>query len=322
MSDRWETLLEQDWAEAWDTLPDAPALVARPKTAQITLRVPRTLLTRIKRVALARSLPYHALARAWIIDSLQNPDVAESPSSLDAEAHTEQLNIKLDQAVLDDLKRRGHELRQPYHRLAREFLEHEVRVAEQALGFDSTPVSLPPIKELMVLLLHATNSEGESTIRGMTRLQKLLFVVEQKLASQSSFYAFNYGPFNDEVNDAARALEVAGFTRTTGQESAGTPTFDEMMATVARRATSESSGNVVEFALNDRGHEAAENLRKSAPVYEQLFAFVESIKREWDTPDLTDLIERVYDTWPEFAENSLIREEIERRKGTSRRSHS
>ena len=91
----------------------------------------------------------------------------------------EQLNIKLDQAILDDLKRRGNELRMPYHRFAREWIEWETNQAEAALGLDSTPASQPPIKELMVFLLHATNGQGESVVRGMTRLQKLLFVIEQ-----------------------------------------------------------------------------------------------------------------------------------------------
>ncbi|MGO9583576.1 MAG: hypothetical protein ACLP36_12280 [Acidimicrobiales bacterium] len=233
----------------------------------------------------------------------------------------EQLNIKLDQAILDGLKKRGHELGLPYHRLARGWIEAETWEAEHALGLDSTSASRPPIKELMVLLLHAAGREGATAVRGMTRLQKLLFVVEQQLSSQSSFYAFNYGPFNEEVNDAARALEVAGFIRSAEPTSAGPPSFQEMMTSVAGRAQSEAgSGKVVEFALSDHGHEAAERLRHSSPGYEQLFTFVESIKQEWDTPDVSDLVARVYETYPKYAERSVIREEVERRGHRRRRS--
>ena len=321
MSSEWETLLDQDWSDAWENLPEAPPLVPRTKTSQITLRLSKSLLARIKRVAKARSLPYHALARSWLLEAVDRPGPVEVAASPIAEGQTEQLNIKLDAVLLDSLKQRGHETHQPYHRLAREVLEHEVRVAEQALGIDSTPVSLPPIKELMVLLLHATNSQGASAIRGMTRLQKLLFVVEQTFASQSSFYAFNFGPFNEEVNDAARALEVAGFTSSTeAAQSSDPPSFEDMMATVSRRSTPKTSEAVVEFALNDKGHEVAELLRHSTPAYERLFSFVENIKKDWDTPDVADLVERVYDTWPEYAEKSVIREEVERRKVRRRRS--
>ncbi|MHB1511046.1 MAG: CopG family antitoxin [Acidimicrobiales bacterium] len=317
---RWETLLDRDWSDTWETLPEAPELVPRQKTAQITLRLPTTLLARIKRVAHARSLPYHALARSWLVDALRQSGVPEHVAA-GSEAQTEQLNIKLDQTVLDGLKERGHELGQPYHRIAREWIEWEMVQAEVALGLDSTPASQPPIKELMVLLLHAANQQGDSAVRGMTRLQKLLFVIEQKLGSQSAFYAFNYGPFNEEVNDAARALEVAGFIQSAEPESAGPPSFQEMMATVTERATPDEGSKVVEFALSKKGHEAAERLRQSSPAYEQLFTFVEAIKKQWDAPNVTDLVARVYDAYPKYAERSLIREEVERRGRSRRRSH-
>jgi predicted DNA binding CopG/RHH family protein/uncharacterized protein YwgA len=318
--DRWEDLLDRDWSATWDSLPEAPELVPRSKTAQITLRLPTSLLARIKRVAHARSLPYHALARSWLVDALRQP-VVPGHIAVETEPHMEQLNIKLDQAILDDLKKRGHELGQPYHRIAREWIEWETKQAEQALGIDSTPASQPPIKELMVLLLHAANQQGDSAVRGMTRLQKLLFVVEQKLASQSAFYAYNFGPFNEEVNDAVRALEVAGFIQSSEPKSSGPPSFKEMMATVTARSTSDEGGSkVVEFALNAQGHEAAERLRQSSPAYEQLFTFVEEIKKEWDTPNVTDLVARVYETYPKYAEKSVIREEVERRGRSRRRS--
>jgi predicted DNA binding CopG/RHH family protein/uncharacterized protein YwgA len=311
-NDRWDSLLDRDWSDAWESLPEAPDLVPRGKSAQITLRLPATMLARIKRVARARGLPYHTLVRSWIVEGLRDSVVphVEQP---DTEAHTTQLNIKLDQAILDALKARAHELRQPYHRLARELVARETEQTEQALGLDPTPSHRPAIKELMVLLLHASNQRGDSAVRGMTRLQKLLFVIEQKLASQSQFYAFNYGPFNEEVNDAARALEVAGFLRTGESVASGPPTFEQMLAAVTERAGSGDEGEVVEFSLNDRGHEAAETLRQSDPMYEQLFKFVESLRKDWDTDDLNELVDRVYKTWPKYAEKSVIREKVVRR---------
>ena len=149
-------------------------------------------------------------------------------------------------------------------------------------------------------------------MRGITRLQKLLFVIEQTLASQSQFYAFNYGPFNEEVNDAARALEVAGFTRSAEPVASGPPSFQEMIAAATERAAPEDEGTVVEFALNDRGHESAETLRQSNPSYEQLFKLVESVRRDWDTGDLNELIERVYENLAE-----VCREVRHSRKGRS-----
>jgi predicted DNA binding CopG/RHH family protein len=309
---RWDAFLDRDWSDAWETLPEAPELVSRGKTAQITLRLPSSVLARVKRVAGARALPYHTLVRSWLVDGLRSsvvPRVAEP----DTESQTAQLNIKLDQATLDDLKARAHEMGQPYHRLARELVEWETEQAEHAMGLDPAPSHRPAIKELIVLLLHASNQRGDSAVRGMTRLQKLLFVIEQKLASQSAFYAFNYGPFNEEVNDAARALEVAGFIRSSEPAVAGLPSFQQMLATVTERAGPEGEGKILEFALNDRGHEAAEALRNSSPSYELLFKFVESVRRDWDAADLDELVGRVYETWPKYAEKSVIREKLARR---------
>ena len=316
--DRWDELLERDWSHTWETLPEAPDLVPREKTAQITLRLPAAMIARVKRVASARALPYHALARSWIVEGLRR-SVVHDVEDPDIDSQTAQLNIKLDQATLDGLKARAHELRQPYHRFARELIESETAHAEQALGLDPIPSHRPAIKELMVLLLHSSNQRGDSAIRGMTRLQKLLFVIEQNLASQSQFYAFNYGPFNEEVNDAARALQVAGFIHSAEPVASGPPSFQHMMATVAERAGSEDEGKVADFALNARGHEAAETLRRSSPGYEQLFRIVESVRKDWDTGDLNELVDRVYENWPKYAEKSVIREKVARRTERRRR---
>jgi len=311
-SDRRDALLDADWSSAWDTLPEAPALVPRTKTAQITLRLPSRLLARIKAVAAARSLPYHALTRSWLLDGLRGAENGqrEPASVLDGEAQEEQLNIKLDQESLDQLKERASQLRRPYHRLAREWIESAVAREEETLGIKATSVG-PPMKDLMVLLLHAPGKQGTEAVRGITRLQKLLFVIEQKLAAdRSRFYAFNYGPFNEEVNDAAEALRLAGFLSGGGSASAGPPSFAEMMATAVERAGPRDEPEAEEYALSERGHAAAERLRQSSEAYERLYAYVRRVRQEWDTPDLVD---RVYEAFPKYTERSLIREKVNTR---------
>lgn len=318
--DPWDKLLEQDWSDAWESLPEAPPLVPRPKTAQITLRLPAALLARIKRVAAARSLPYHALVRSWLVEALRKSAVPAGELSI--EPHVEQLNIKLDEELLDELKARAHELRRPYHRLAREYVDAAVVREEESLGLDPAPAARPGIKDLMVLLLHATNARGEDAIRGVTRLQKLLFAIEQTIgAQQSGFYAHSYGPFNEGVTDAAEALRLAGFLE--GSEpspSAGAPSFEEMIATAADRAGPRDQAPAEEFALSQRGHEAAERLRRSSRAYEQLFTRIHELRQDWDTPRLEDLVERVYETWPKYTERSVIKDEIAERRARRRRS--
>jgi predicted DNA binding CopG/RHH family protein len=144
--DRWDDLTDQDWSTAWETLPEAPELVARPKTAQITLRLPASLVTRIRRVAAARSLPYHALVRSWIVEGLREAAGAEAGTAVD-EPQTEQLNIKLEQELLDDLKGRAHQLRRPYHRLARDWIEATVSREEDSLGLNPARTPQPAIRD-------------------------------------------------------------------------------------------------------------------------------------------------------------------------------
>ncbi len=143
MSDRHWKLLEQDYADAWSSLPEAPPLRPRSKGAQITLRIATGRRARIRAVAAARSLPYHALARSWLIDALR--DVPSQQPSGRSESFTEQLNLKLDQETLDQLKRRADTLRRPYHALAREYIDAALVAEEARLGLDPSPASTPDI---------------------------------------------------------------------------------------------------------------------------------------------------------------------------------
>lgn len=315
-----ESLLETDWTDLWESLPDAPPLVPRPKTSQVTLRLPESLVARLKVVAAAKSLPYHALARAWIAEGLRS-STSPTPQPGGEEPQSVQLNLKVDQDLLDELKRRASELRRPYHGLARECIEVAVEREEGALGIVRRPLAgAPTMRDLIVLLLHAPGSRGQDAIRGMTRLQKLLFVIEQTVSPGQHFYAHNYGPFDSAVHDAANALRLAGFMRGSPTMKATAPSFADMMATAGHRSGPRDPSQPDVFALSDRGHEAAERLRRSSRAYEALFTTIAEIRRDWDTPQLQELVDRVYATWPAYAEKSLIREEVteraERRPGS------
>ncbi len=118
--------------EDWEALPEAPPLTPRPKRAQVTLRLPSGLLERIKRLAALRGMPYHALARSWLIAGLAD---AEPPRVQETEETNDgQLNLKLDQELLDQVKQRASELRRPYHRLAREWVRDGLEAEQQRLA--------------------------------------------------------------------------------------------------------------------------------------------------------------------------------------------
>jgi predicted DNA binding CopG/RHH family protein len=309
---RPESLTDTDWGDIWENLPEAPPLVPRPKTTQITLRVPPSAISRLRAIARIQALPYHALARAWIVDGLRSPE-APMASLAGDEPQSAQLNLKMDQEQLDALKQRARNLRQPYHALGRRYVEAALEREEKELGITASSRPRPSMRDLMVLLLHAPGSRGAEAIHGMTRLQKLLFVIEQKLNPGQHFYAYNYGPFDEAVHDAVAALRLAGFLGGSAPLGSAPPTFEEMMRTAAERSGPRESSAPDMFELNAAGHDAAERLRRGNQAYEVLFEKVAAIRHEWDTPDVNDLIDRVYAEWPEFTEKSLIRHEVAER---------
>jgi hypothetical protein len=102
-------------------------------------------ISRLRRVATTKSLPYHALARAWILDALRST-VTPRYMPVRDEAMSAQLNLKFDQVLLDSLKRHASGLRRPYHALAREYIETALEREEKELGIDDSPQSLPAMK--------------------------------------------------------------------------------------------------------------------------------------------------------------------------------
>lgn len=305
-------LMDQDWSEAWNDLPDAPEWQPRAKNAQVTLRLPAAVVSRIKEVAVRRALPYHALARSWIANGIREPDLPGAVSS-STERLTEQLNIKLDQTLLDDLKARADQYRYPYHRLAREWIEGALAHEEAELGIAREASRRPAMADLMVLLLHSSNSHGEDVVRGITRLQKLLFVLEQKLSPATDFYAYNYGPFDEQVNKTTDALRLAGLLEG-GHAVNGQPlSFAAMISVVAGKAgpgVLDDQTSRQEYALTSAGHERAERLRKSSAAYARLASYIAAIRADYDRDDL---IERVYSEYPQYTEKSLIRDKVARR---------
>lgn len=308
-------VLSHDWGDEWDKLPPAPPLVfAEPKTSQITLRLPSEMVAVLKEVARRRALPYHSLARSWIVDALRSRFVPSASAEVVdlAKPGNAQLNLKLPPELIDELKRFSNETRTPYHRLARLWIDAALRteLAESAYAAPQ-----PSLNEVMLLLLDTPKSRGrDAAVRGATRLQKLMFVIEKSIAPNSDrFYAYNFGPFDEEVFDAAEALRERGMIAGAERRSDSAPTADEMIASVMRHKGQPAVAE--KFQLTREGHEAAKRLRRSRAAYSQLADRIREIRDEWDKSDLVD---RVYEAYPEYAERSLIKDEVAGRKRSRR----
>lgn len=141
--------------------------------------------------------------------------------------------------------------------------------------------------ELLPLLLAAANDEAP--IEGRTRLQKMVFRVQQELPSAIDgsgfrFVPYDYGPFSRELAETITELVAAGKLREAQQTlENGERVKYEYELTPAGRAT-------VNEALRRRD---ANPLR-----------FVERVKREYNRMALPAVLDEIYSEYPEYATES------------------
>ncbi|WP_222127604.1 SocA family protein, partial [Brevibacterium casei] len=84
------------------------------------------------------------------------------------------------------------------------------------------------LDDAIVLLLGSDPGKAErrGEIKGITRLEKLIFLLEREsniaeiLTEDSNYYAHNYGPFSQKVYQAIDILTAAGLVEDSTQASA------------------------------------------------------------------------------------------------------
>jgi len=83
------------------------------------------------------------------------------------------------------------------------------------------------------------------------------------------------------------------------------------MGAVMQRAAPPPAREIEVFELSETGRTTAERLRASSDAYDELHGRVQKLRRKWDTPDL---VERVYEAFPELTDRSLIKSEVDERR--------
>jgi uncharacterized protein YwgA len=155
----------------------------------------------------------------------------------------------------------------------------------------SPPSSVPlPRATYLLLLLEADNARP---IQGRTKLEKLAFLVQQKViddlkvgVSPDSYHfrPLNFGPFTEEVFDDLTALRTLGLVDFSG---------DELSTQV--------------FRITAEGQRAVQRLIEEGRVSSLLVEGIRKIKSTYGRMDLDELVGRVYREYPRFAEASQIR---------------
>ncbi|MFB6186575.1 MAG: PadR family transcriptional regulator [Halobacteriaceae archaeon] len=132
-------------------------------------------------------------------------------------------------------------------------------------------------------------SAGDGKIEGKTRLQKLAFLLdEEKLGDRFDAYEFrkyDYGPFSKELLEDVEDLKEKNLVE-------------------IRKSRTFGGNTRYDYRLTEMGRKVAKDLfqqEDASVVFEQA---VEIFTEYGDLP-LRDLIELVYEKYPEYEENSV-----------------
>lgn len=176
------------------------------------------------------------------------------------------------------------------------------------------------IDDAIVLLLGAGVESGQrAQIKGITRLEKLIFLLERETNSSdwlndtADFEAYNFGPFSRKVYEAVETLSAAEIITDSAQLSS-----NDMDTWEARAAIDEAtdtgnpySGNPYttrNFELTERGWRYF-NALKSEVGTENLKE-LSSFKGQFARLPLRQLVRYVYQRYEQFTTKSLIRDQV------------
>ena len=141
-------------------------------------------------------------------------------------------------------------------------------------------------------------------VRGVTKLQKLLFLIEQETEFFKQYeddVAFNFapykmGPFSDEVySEIEFLLQLSAIESEPMEKPAGTGQANSLLENK-------------EFQITSKGEKiAAQLVEVLEPEYVRE---LESLITRYNSMDLKQLLQHVYSEYPEYAVNSEIQDDV------------
>lgn len=185
-------------------------------------------------------------------------------------------------------------------------------------------------RDLLLLLLgvsgQGTPSEG---IGGITRLQKLLFLLEKEENVTPSgegftFEAYKAGPYSSKLYDDLEFLENLGLigrqVTAEGTEEEATEidfTFEDLIG--PEREKDDPSGPAPDAYEEHRFYLTPTGLQKiqqllADDTYRPLVDSISRIKSRYGQYSLNDLLYHVYTKYPEMTTESEIKEQVLRRR--------
>lgn len=171
------------------------------------------------------------------------------------------------------------------------------------------------VDDAIVLLMGSDPGPAEKRgeIRGVTRLEKLVFLLDQGEATKhamtesADFAAHHFGPFSQKVYQALDTLRAAGLITDTAESAASNEDQYEVSQVIGNDAAP-SPYSTRDFELTADGRAYYRALKQELPGSSVEEA--EVVRRRFAGWPLRRLIRYVYEGYDEYTTNSLIREEI------------
>lgn len=172
------------------------------------------------------------------------------------------------------------------------------------------------IDDAIVLLL-GLGDEPEGTkgrVRGVTRLEKLLFLAKEETDSSDwldedpNFEPYNFGPFSRKVYEAVDMLASAGLLVDSARRAKDTDDTWEERFVISTDTDAGDPFRTRDFQLTDRGWKYFQALLDEIPP--QFIEQLATLKSKFGALPLRQLVRYVYQRYPAYTEQSIIRDEI------------
>lgn len=174
-------------------------------------------------------------------------------------------------------------------------------------------------------LLLALVGASDQPLRGVVRLQKMLFLLEKEkgisrlLRGEHNFEAHRFGPYSREVYDDLEFLENLGLveSRIVWASAADVAEQAEDQILLVDYVLTSAEGNDLKpsglrvFALLPKGRakldEVVRTLSSQGVNTQALLELVQECRRRYDQTPLYELIRYVYQRYPDYAKNSELK---------------
>jgi hypothetical protein len=180
-----------------------------------------------------------------------------------------------------------------------------------ALMADQAPLETD---DAIVLVLGAPGGKEEpGRLEGVTRLEKLIFLLERETAvrdwmtEKADFHSWRFGPFSSKVYEAADTLAAAGLIRDSANTARNSEDrWESLNALMDEEEVDPYTTRT--FELTERGAKYyGALLSELPPNAEDVLA---DFKKKFGRLPLRQLVRYVYERYPQFTDKSEIRDEI------------